>query len=95
MIAESGRILYVCGQVRIVTSRRLGDPAAYWRHRFFILCAVVATLAVLAWQFTRARPAPAAPQVRDVLPGAAYGSPWVSPGPAPLRWPARGFMLLP
>ena len=47
--------------------------------------------AVLAWQFTRANPAPAAGaaarssdaalQTQGALPSAAYGSPWASPSP--------------
>src|SRR5215831_11490707 len=62
--------------------RRPDDPAVYWRRRFLILGAALATLAVLAWQFTRARPAPEAmPAVGDALPSAAYGGPWASPSP--------------
>jgi hypothetical protein len=71
--------------------RRLADPAAYWRRRFFILGGGIAVVAVLTWQFTPAQPAPApaayssgdAARTPGDLPSAAYGSAW--PGPSPSR----------
>jgi len=70
------------------------DPDSYWRRRFFILGGGIAVLAVLAWQFTGARPATqagAAAAARSsaatlkpgTLPSAAYGSPWAVPSPTP------------
>jgi hypothetical protein len=71
---------------------RAADPAAYWRRRFFILGSGMAVIAVVAWQFTPARPARApgsastarssmGARTPGALPSAAYGSAW--PGPSP------------
>ena len=71
-------------------SRDLSDDRAFWRRRFFILCAGVIALGVCAWMFPGAhqpsartaaatRASVAALAGRQALPPAAYGSAW--PGP--------------
>jgi hypothetical protein len=67
-----------------------GDDRAYWRRRFLILCGGVAALGVCAWLFPGAhqpsahevaatRASMAALAKQEVLPTAAYGSPWAAP----------------
>jgi len=67
-----------------------GKDRAFWRRRFFILCAGVIALGVCAWMFPGAhqpsarsaaatRASVAALASRQALPPAAYGSAW--PGP--------------
>jgi hypothetical protein len=74
----------------------LTDDGAYWRRRFFMLCAGVVALGVCAWLFPGARQAPgtsaaaresmAAAATRQPLPPAAYGPAW--PGAAPAASPS-------
>jgi hypothetical protein len=79
-------------------TRELSDDRAYWRRRFFILCAGVVALGVCAWMLPGAhqpsartaaatRASVAALAKRQALPPAAYGSAWPGPkstgGPAP------------
>jgi hypothetical protein len=68
-----------------------GDPNAYWRRRFFILCGGVVALGLCAWLFPGAhqgRPSAAASASmaalasQQALPPAATGNAW-SPSPAP------------
>ena len=76
-----------------------GDPRAYWRRRFFILCGGVAALGICAWLFpgthhTQARPSAAvsasmaALAGRQSLPPAATGSAWAPPSPTPSPSPS-------
>ncbi|MGH3293019.1 MAG: hypothetical protein ACRDP7_14530 [Trebonia sp.] len=76
--------------------RDLSDDRAFWRRRFFILCAGVVALGVCAWMFPGAhQPSPrtaaatrasvAALARRQALPPAAYGSAW--PGPKSIGGP--------
>ena len=78
-------------------ARELRDDRAYWRRRFFILCAGVVALGVCAWMFPGAhqpsartaaatRASVAALAKRQALPPAAYGSAW--PGPKSIGGPA-------
>jgi hypothetical protein len=81
-------------RMRFSDDNRRTDPA-YWRRRFFILGGGMATVAVLAWQFTPARPATTsaasatvrssmdAAQSPDDLPSAAYGNAWPGPSATP------------
>ena len=77
-------------------SRDLSDDRAFWRRRFFILCAGVIALGVCAWMFPGAhqpsartaaatRASVAALASRQALPPAAYGSAW--PGPKSISGP--------
>ena len=76
----------------------LSDHGAYWRRRFFILCAGVAALGVCAWLLPGARYAPgtsaaaqesrAAAAARGSLPAAAYGPAWSSPVHTPSPTPS-------
>src|ERR1700743_2237509 len=77
--------------------RELSDDRAFWRRRFFILCAGVVALGVCAWMFLGAhqtsarsdaatRASVAALAKRQALPPAAYGSAW--PGPKSIAGPA-------
>jgi hypothetical protein len=76
--------------------RDLSDDRAFWRRRFFILCAGVVALGVCAWMFPGAhqpsartaaatRASVAALAKRQALPPAAYGSAW--PGPKSIGSP--------
>jgi len=76
--------------------RDLSDDRAFWRRRFFILCAGVVALGVCAWMFPGAhqpsartaaatRASVAALARRQALPPAAYGSAW--PGPKSIGGP--------
>src|ERR1700730_17527239 len=67
-----------------------GADRAYWRRRFFILCAGVVALGVCAWMFPGAhqpsartaaatRASVAALASRQALPPGAYGSAWPVP----------------
>ena len=73
-----------------------GKDRAFWRRRFFILCAGVIALGVCAWMFPGAhqpsartaaatRASVAALASRQALPPAAYGSAW--PGPKSIGGP--------
>ncbi len=70
-----------------------GKDRAFWRRRFFILCAGVVALGVCAWLFPGAhqpsartaaatRASVAALARRQALPPAAYGSAWPVPSPS-------------
>jgi hypothetical protein len=65
---------------------------AFWRRRFFILCAGVVALGVCAWMFPGAHPPSASEAAatrasvaalarRQALPPAAYGKAWSAPKP--------------
>ena len=76
----------------------LMDHGAYWRRRFFILCAGMVALGVCAWLLPGARQAHgtsaaaresmAAAATRQSLPPAAYGPSWSSPAPSPSPSPS-------
>ena len=76
----------------------LTDHGAYWRRRFFILCAGMVALGVCAWLLPGARQARgtsaaaresmAAAATRQSLPPAAYGPAWASPAPSPSPSPS-------
>ena len=77
-----------------------GADRAYWRRRFFILCAGVVALGVCAWMFPGAhqpsartaaatRASVAALASRQALPPAAYGSAWPVPKAASGSVPPR------
>jgi hypothetical protein len=78
--------------------RELNDDRAYWRRRFFILCAGVVALGVGAWllpgvhQPSKHEAAAAAASVdaltkREALPSAANGPAWPGPSSTPNAYP--------
>jgi hypothetical protein len=81
----------------------LTDHGAYWRRRFFILCAGVVALGICAWLLpgarqghgisAAARDSSAAAGTRQSLPPAAYGPAWSSPTPSPSPSPADSAKL--
>ena len=78
----------------------LSDHGAYWRRRFFILCAGVVAFGICAWLLPGARHAAVtsaaaresgvAAATRGSLPPAAYGPAWSSPVPSPSPTPSPG-----